>query len=326
MQVVHGHSHVPITARSAVVAIGNFDGVHRGHRALIGEAIAIAKAKGKPSGVMVFEPHPREFFQPNEPHFRLTPLKRKIALIEKLGAKVAFVEHFDAHMAGMPAAEFIERVLVAGLGVAHVVIGYDFYFGHKRGGNPELMVQKGEELGFGVTVVPPVADAGETFSSSSVRLHLAQGDVRGAGQMLGENWRAGGKVVGGAKRGTGLGYPTANVPLLKGTALGHGIYAVRAHVDGKTHDAAAYLGTRPTFDDGMPVLEVFLFDFDGDLYGHEIEVEFVDFIRGDRKFASADELVTQMHDDVTRARVVLAASEKSALIPSPRAVHSRGEG
>ena len=314
MQVVHGHSHVPITARSAVVAIGNFDGVHLGHRGLLREAVSKAKTLGKPSGAMVFEPHPREFFAPNEQHFRLTPLKRKLALIEKLGLKVAFVEHFDQHLAGLKAEEFIERVLVAGLGVAHVIIGYDFYFGNKRGGNPEMMMHAGEQFGFGVTVVPPVAEAGEAFSSSGVRLHLAQGDVKGAAHMLDENWRVAGKVIGGAKRGTGLGYPTANVPMPKGTTLGHGIYAVRAHVDGQTHDAAAYLGTRPTFDDGMPVLEVFLFDFDGDLYGHEMDVEFVDFIRGDRKFESGPELVRQMHEDVARARAILASSP------------SRGEG
>ncbi len=306
MQVVHGHSHVPITARSAVVAIGNFDGVHLGHRALLNEAVIKAKLLGKPSGAMVFEPHPREFFAPNEQHFRLTPLKRKLALFEKLGLKVAFVEHFDQHLAALKGDEFIERVLVAGLGVSHVVIGYDFYFGHKRGGNPELMIHAGEQLGFGVSVMPPVAEAGETFASSSVRLHLAQGDVKGAAHMLGENWRVAGKVVGGAKRGTGLGYPTANVPMPKGTSLGHGIYAVRAHFDGNAHNAAAYLGTRPTFDDGMPVLEVFLFDFDGDLYGHEMDVEFVDFIRADRKFASEQELVRQMHEDVARARAILA--------------------
>jgi riboflavin kinase / FMN adenylyltransferase len=240
-------------------------------------------------------------------HFRLTPLKRKLELLEGLGLKVAFVEHFDYGLASLKAEEFIERVLVAGIGVSHVIIGYDFYFGNKRGGNPELMVHAGEQLGFGVTVVPPVAEAGEAFSSSGVRLHLAQGDVKGAARMLGANWRVTGKVIGGAKRGTGLGYPTANVPMPKGTGLGHGIYAVRAHVDGQTHAAAAYLGTRPTFDDGMPVLEVFLFDFDGDLYGHEMDVEFVDFIRGDRKFASAEELVAQMYDDVARARTVLGS-------------------
>ena len=308
MQVVHGHSHVPITARAAVVAIGNFDGVHRGHRALLAAAVTKGRELGRAPGAMVFEPHPREFFQPGEQHFRLTPLTRKLVLFEKLGLKVAFVEHFDQHLALLKADEFIERVLVAGLGIAHVIIGYDFYYGHKRGGNPELMVQAGEQLGFGVTVMPPVAEQGEVFSSSGVRLHLAQGDVRGAKHMLGEAWRVAGKVVGGAKRGTGMGYPTANVPMPKGTGLGHGIYAVRAHVDGAAHDAAAYLGTRPTFDDGMPVLEVFLFDFDGDLYGHTIEVEFVDFIRGDRKFSSPEELVAQMHEDVAKARVILGAS------------------
>jgi riboflavin kinase/FMN adenylyltransferase len=307
MHVIHGHKHVPIEYRSSVVAIGNFDGVHRGHRALIAEAKAKARAKRHLSAVMVFEPHPREFFQPEEHQFRLTTLKRKLVLFEKLGLDLAFVEPFDGELAALPAEAFIERVLVAGLGVAHVVIGYDFYFGNKRGGNPELMVRAGEELGFGVTVMPPVAEDGEAFSSSAVRLHLAQGDVKGAEYMLGERWRVAGKVVGGAKRGTGLGFPTANVPLPKGTTLGHGIYAVRAHFDGMAYDAAAYLGTRPTFDDGMPVLEVFLFDFAGNLYGREIEIEFVDFIRGDRKFRSVEELVAQMDQDIDKARAILAS-------------------
>ena len=194
-------------------------------------------------------------------NFDLTPLTRKLALFEELGLDVAFVEPFNAELAAIPAQGFIERVLVAGLGVGHVVIGYDFYFGNKRGGNPELMVRAGEELGFGVTVMPPVAENGEVFSSSAVRLHLAQGDVKRAAHMLGEPWRVRGRVVGGAKRGTDLGFPTANIPLPKGTTLGHGIYAVRVHFSGTVHDGAAYLGTRPTFDDGMPVLEVFLFDF-----------------------------------------------------------------
>ena len=306
MHIIHGHKHVPAECRGSAVAIGNFDGVHRGHRALIAEARAKARAKRVSSAVMVFEPHPREFFQPNEHQFRLTTLKRKFALFEKLGLDLVFVETFDAELAGLPAEAFIERVLVAGLGVAHVVIGYDFYFGHKRGGNPELMVRAAEELGFGVTVMPPVAEAGEVFSSSTVRLHLAQGDVKGAEHILGERWRVAGEVVGGAKRGTGLGFPTANVPMPKGTTLGHGIYAVRAYFGGTAHDGAAYLGTRPMFDDGMPVLEVFLFDFAGNLYGREIEIEFIDFIRGDRKFRSVKELVLQMDQDIEKARAILA--------------------
>jgi riboflavin kinase/FMN adenylyltransferase len=204
-------------------------------------------------------------------------------------------------------------VLVEALGVSHVVIGYDFFFGRNRGGTPETMRQAGETLGFGVTIVAPVADAGEAFSSTAVRLKLAQGDVTGAAHGLGRRWRVRGKVVGGAKRGTGLGFPTANIPLAKGTALAHGIYAVRTYIDGKEIDGAAYLGTRPTFDNGMPVLEVFLFDFDGDLYGREIEVEFVDFIRDDRKFDSAEALKAQMEDDCAVARKLLAAAGSSSI-------------
>jgi len=308
MHVIHGHKHVPPEFRGSCVAIGNFDGVHRGHRALIAEAKSHAAEKKALASVMVFEPYPREFFQPNEAHFRLTPLMRKLAIFESLGIDVAFVEPFNAELAALSAEDFIERVIVAGLGASYVVVGYDFYFGNKRSGNPELMLRAGEELGFGVSVMPPVAEDGEPFSSSAVRLYLAQGDVKGAAHMLGDSWRVAGKVVGGAKRGTGMGYPTANLPMPKGTTLGHGIYAVRAYIDGVAHDAAAYLGTRPTFDDGMPVLEVFLFDFDGDLYGRDMEVEFVDFIRGDRKFHSVEELVAQMDKDIDAVKAVLAQS------------------
>ena len=230
-------------------------------------------------------------------------------LFEKLGLDLVFVEPFNAELAALPAEEFIERVLVAGLGVAHVVIGYDFYFGNKRGGNPELMVRAGEELGFGVTVMPPVAEDGETFSSSRRAPALAQGDVKGAAHMLGDRWRVAGK----RRRRRHVAAPawafrppicrcrkarrsaTAFTPCGSTSKVEH-------------YDAAAYLGTRPTFDDGMPVLEVFLFDFAGDLYGREIEVEFIDFIRGDRRFRSVDELVAQMDQDIAKARAILAKS------------------
>ena len=168
------------------------------------------------------------------------------------------------------------------------------------------MILAGIERDFDVTVVQPVAENGEVFSSTAIRLKLAQGDIAGATRDLGRPWRVTGQVVGGAKRGTGLGYPTANVPMPKGTTLGHGIYAVRAHVGDTVHDAAAYLGTRPTFDDGMPVLEVFLLDFDGDLYGQTIAVEFIGFVRGDRKFDTPEALVAQMTEDVAKARGMLA--------------------
>ena len=268
--------------------------------------MASARAAGKPAGAIVFEPHPREFFVPDEPHFRLTPLAEKLRIFKGMGLDVVRVLTFDKVLSAMSADEFIQRVLVEDLGVSGAVIGYDFFFGYKRAGTPQTLVEAGAEHGFSVEIVAPVAELGEVFSSTAVRLKLAEGDVAGAAHSLGRWWRVTGRVIGGAKRGTGMGYPTANVPMPKGTALSHGIFAVRVVLDGEWHDGAAYLGTRPTFDDGKPVLEVFLFDFDGDLYGREIAVEFIAFIRPDRKFDGMAALVAQMDIDVAKARAVLA--------------------
>jgi riboflavin kinase/FMN adenylyltransferase len=310
MLVQHGFDHVPANLRGAVLAIGNFDGVHRGHQALLTSALKTAQQGRHKSGVIMFEPHPRDFFQPDHPQFRLTPLNEKIRLIRKVGLDVAVVLPFNAALANLSAEHFIERILVAGLGVAHVVVGYDFFFGKDRRGTPEAMRQAGAEMGFGVSLIPPVAEAGEVFSSSAIRLMLAQGEVLQAAHALGHWWRVHGKVVGGAKRGTGLGFPTANVPMPKGTALGHGIFAVRIYLpDGSRHAGAAYLGTRPTFDDGKPVLEVFLFDFDDDLYGRDIDVEFIDFIRPDRRFDGIEALKAQMAKDCDKSREMIAAVE-----------------
>jgi riboflavin kinase/FMN adenylyltransferase len=302
MLIIQGYDQAPPASRGAALAIGNFDGVHRGHQALLGATREAARKLAIPAGTVVFEPHPREFFQPDKPHFRLTPLPLKLRLLADLGLDLAVVLAFDRNLAGLPAEDFIARVLVEGLGVRHVVIGHDFRFGKGRGGDSEVLQRASAAHGFGVTVVSQVGEAGEVFSSSAIRAELAQGDVQGAGQMLGGWWRVSGKVISGAKRGTGLGFPTANIALDPGTALGHGIYAVRVHVGGTQHAAAAYLGTRPTFDDGAPMLEVFLLDFDGNLYGREIEVEFIDFIRPDRRFDSAEALQAQMDLDCARAR------------------------
>jgi riboflavin kinase / FMN adenylyltransferase len=310
MQVVHGYQDVPQSARGAVLAIGNFDGVHRGHQALIKAAVAQAGVLGAPAGVLLFEPHPREFFHPEEPHFRLTPLPQKLQILDALGLDVAIVLNFDAALSRLTADDFIARVLVQALGARHIIIGHDFFFGKGRSGTPETMQAAADTYGFGLTVVAPVAEGGEVFSSSSIRLRLAQGDASGAAHMLGRWWRTGGTVVGGAKRGSGLGFPTANVPMPRGTGLGHGIYAVHVYAGGERHDGAAYLGTRPTYDNGMPVLEVFLFDFDDDLYGRDIEVEFIDFIRADRKFDSSEALIAQMDKDCARAKEILAQAPR----------------
>lgn len=306
MLVLNGIRDVPAAALRSALAIGNFDGVHRGHQALLQTASTIARANGVPSAVMLFDPHPRELFAPGKQHFRLTPLPRKLTLLADQGIDVAVVLAFDRALANRTADAFIEEVLVRDLAISHVIVGYDFHFGKGRGGNPEVLRQAGERLGFGVSIVEPVADDDQIYSSSAIRTLLADGDVQRAAAMLGHWWRVSGRVVGGAKRGTGLGFPTANLTLAPGTDLAFGIYAVRVWLDGKSHPAAAYLGTRPTFDDGAPVLEVFLLDFDGDLYGREIEVEFIAFVREDRKFESIDALKAQMAEDAERARRMLA--------------------
>jgi riboflavin kinase / FMN adenylyltransferase len=319
MQILNGIEDVPASARGAALAIGNFDGVHRGHQALLDVTRAQAKTSGGPAGVILFEPHPREFFQPDRPHFRLTPMPLKLKLLERFGVDLAVVLRFDAVLAALSAQEFIAHILVDKLKAAHVVVGYDFRFGKGRAGDPKTLQQAGAADGFGVTVVPQVAAAGEVFSSGAIRAELGQGDVHGAAQMLGWWWRVVGDVRGGAKRGTGMGYPTANVAMTPGTALAHGIYAVRVHFNGEHHAGAAYLGTRPTFDDGAPLLEVFLLDFDGNLYGREIEVEFIDFIRGDRRFDGMEQLKAQMALDCDAARQILAAAPPTPqLAPAQR--------
>jgi len=308
MDILYSHKDVPHRATGAVLAIGNFDGVHRGHQALLNTVTTKAKSDNAPAGVMIFEPHPREVFHPEDPHFRLTPLEDKLCIFKCLDLDLAVVMPFNKQLASLSAEAFCQEVLVDALKVRHVVIGYDFFFGKGRTGSPEFLQQVGQRSGFETTIVSPVGEDGDVFSSTAIRLKLAQGDVKGAGHALGRWWQVQGCVIGGAQRGTGLGYPTANIPLPKGTALAHGIYAVRVDVGDTELTGAAYLGTRPTFDDGKPVLEVFLFEFDGDLYGQDLTVTFVDFLRPDRKFDSPEALISQMKLDCNEAKARLAAA------------------
>jgi riboflavin kinase/FMN adenylyltransferase len=316
MHVYHGSEHLPAHLRGASLAIGNFDGVHRGHQALIAKARERAAELSRPgavslAGAMVFEPHPRAYFHPERPHFRITSLDRKLQLFERYGLDLAVVVPFGEEIANLAPGAFVEQVLVAGLGVRHVVVGYDFFFGKGRGGSAADLQRFGERLGFGVSVVPPVAEGGEAFSSSAIRAEIAQGDVAGAAVMMGHWWSVSGEVVGGARLGTGMGFPTANIVLPRTIPLAYGIYAVFVDTPDGRHRGAAYLGTRPTFDNGPPVLEVFLFDFDGDLYGKTIEVSFVGFIRPDRRFDGMEALMVQMAEDCEAARRVLAAAPAS---------------
>ncbi|MGI9479759.1 MAG: bifunctional riboflavin kinase/FAD synthetase [Hyphomicrobiaceae bacterium] len=306
MNVFENPVSVPETVQGGVVALGNFDGVHRGHQAVVGEALTLGRKVGRPVGVMTFDPHPRKFFQPNATMFTLTPTSQKIRLFNALGCDFTGVLTFDAAMASLTGEAFVRDVLHAIWSVDHVVVGYNFFFGKGRSGSPQQLVELGQELGFDVTVMAPVSDDGEVFSSSAVRNYLRAGDVRGAADMLGHWWTVAGTVESGAGIGTGMGYPTANVMLEPGQDLHHGIYAARVLYEGHRFDAAAYLGRRPTFDNGIAKLEVYLFEFNDNLYGREINVQLIDFIRPDETFENADALIAQMDDDCAKARAILA--------------------
>ncbi|HZD89827.1 MAG TPA: bifunctional riboflavin kinase/FAD synthetase [Pseudolabrys sp.] len=290
----------------AVVAIGNFDGVHRGHRAVIGAAQARARALGRPAAALTFLPHPRQFFRPQDPLFLLSSLSDKMRLLAATGLDGAVVMTFDAVLAATPAEDFIGNILAGRLAIGGAAIGFDFHFGKNRTGSPAYLTEQGARRGFPVDVVPPLEDEGRPVSSGSIRQALAAGRVVEAAELLGYPWFVTAEVIHGEKRGRELGFPTANMKLDPACGLKHGIYAVRARVGGELRDGVASFGRRPMFDDGAPLLEVFLFDFAGDLYGRVIEVAFIGWIRPEQTFASIEVLREQMAADAAQARDALA--------------------
>ena len=304
--VVRGEGSADHALDGAVVAIGNFDGVHRGHRAVIAAARARAEALGRPAAALTFEPHPRNFFRPDAQLFRLTDERAKLRLLAATGLDGAIVLRFDAALAGLTAAEFIERILVGRFAVTGVVIGFDFHFGLNRAGSPDYLEAQGAERGFAVDVVPRFEDEGRPVRSGPIRAALAAGEVAEANELLGYPWFVTAPVVHGDKRGRELGYPTANLRLDPDCALKHGIYAVRVGLRGRRCDGVASFGRRPMFDQGTVLLEVFLFDFSDDIYGEVIDVAFIEWIRPELKFETVAELVQRMDEDSRLARAALA--------------------
>jgi riboflavin kinase / FMN adenylyltransferase len=298
--------------RGAVVAMGNFDGVHLGHRAVITAALEMGRAHGRPALALTFEPHPRRFFSPTIPQFRLSDETAKLRLLAGTGLAGAVIMTFDKRRAGTSAQDFIHHELIGRLGISGIAVGYDFHFGKGRVGSPSLLVNEAPRLGIEVDVQPHVDVDERPVSSSAIRDALSEGQIADATAMLGGPWFVTGQVIHGEKRGRELGYPTANIRLDNNCALRHGIYAVRV---GRGHgkdqarfDGVASFGRRPTFDNGAPLLEIFLFNFEGDLYGEVLDIAFIGFIRDELKFSGADALVKQMDDDSARARAVLAAA------------------
>ena len=300
---------LPDRLRGAAVAIGAFDGVHRGHQAVIAQARAAADRLGAPLAVVSFAPHPRRWFQPEAAPFRLMTATQMARAMAPLGVDRLHLLPFDAAMAAMSDAAFATEVLGAGLGIRHAAVGFDFTYGKGRTGSPEGLRRHGEALGFGVTVVDRIDDPdGLKLSSSGVREALKAGDMPRAAAILGRPFAIEGEVAHGDKRGRTIGVPTANVPMGDYMRPAYGVYATRTRLpDGRVIDGVANLGVRPMFEIDQPLLEVWLFDFDEDLYGQTVETGLIAFLRGELAFDDLDGLKVQIKKDAEAARAVLAS-------------------
>jgi riboflavin kinase/FMN adenylyltransferase len=302
---------IPVPWKGGAVALGNFDGVHKGHQALLARAAGHARALDAPLLVLTFEPHPRRFFVPDTGPFRLTMLPAKLRLLEQYGVQAVLAQHFDTAFAALSADAFVDEVLLAGMGARHVVCGYDFTFGARRGGNVEMLRDMGARKGFGVTVLDPVMREGEIYSSTSIREALRAGWPSEAAELLGHAWEIEGVVEQGDQRGRTIGFPTANVALGEHLRPRFGVYAVRALIDGQKskgwRNGVANLGRRPTIGKLQENFEVHVFDFAGDLYGKSLRVGLVDFIRPEMKFSGLDQLKAQIAADGQAARAILSS-------------------
>ncbi len=322
MRVFRHYQNLPPAARRAVVAIGNFDGVHLGHQAVLARARTLADERRAPLGVLVFEPHPREFFAPQAAPLRLMTLETKMRHLEALGVDFIYALHFDYELSRMTAPDFVQDVVISGLEAIHVVVGRDFYFGRDRSGDTTALSYMGDEEGFGVTVLDAVRDVdepGAEYSSTRIREALRAGEPERAAAMLGRWWTIEGPVIEGDKRGRKIGFPTANLDLGRLIHPRLGAYAVRLEVlEGRhkgIYHGVANVGERPTFGTSDVLLETHLFDFYGDLYGVAVSVALVSFIRPEKQFGSAGQLKAQIAEDCDAARFVLAqiaSAEKSA--------------
>jgi len=309
MQIVRDYQFIKDQDRGATAAIGNFDGVHLGHRSVI--ELTRQAAPSAPLGIVTFEPHPREYFAPNSPPFRLMGREARASRLEKLGVERLYELGFNAALAALTPLEFARDVLRDGLGLAHVVVGADFCFGAGRSGTAQDLVEFGAELGFGVTIAPLMAQGEKTVSSTAIRQALTSGNPREAAAMLGHWHRIEGPVITGEQRGRELGYPTANMSIDGLHPPAFGVYAVLVDVlEGPfqgAYQGAASLGVRPMFGENRANLESYLFDFKGDLYGTPLSVALVEHLRGEEKYDSLEALVAQMEIDCARAREILAA-------------------
>jgi riboflavin kinase/FMN adenylyltransferase len=310
MRIIRDTLYLDPADRGAAAAIGNFDGVHLGHRAVIDAARGAATQLGAPLGLMTFEPHPRQLFAADAPPFRLMNAEARANELAKQGVEKLYEVPFNAALVALSPREFAQTVIHDRLGLAHVVIGADFCFGKDRAGNAADLKRYGAEMGFGVTVAPMVALEGGRVSSTAIRTALSDGKPRDAAAMLGHWHRIVGEVIRGDQRGRELGYPTANMSIEGLHPPKFGVYAVRVDIAKGPHagryDGAASIGVRPMFNGEVPNCETFIFDFKGDLYGQHISVALVDYLRPELKFDGLPALIDQMDADCTKAREILS--------------------
>ncbi|MEG9861690.1 MAG: bifunctional riboflavin kinase/FAD synthetase [Parvularculales bacterium] len=309
MKIIRHFDTVAPDLKGACFALGNFDGVHRGHCAVIREAATAARSRSVPLGVLVFEPHPRRYFKPDEPFFQLTPFRVRTHLLKQLGVDILAALPFDHSMATRSAESFVCDVLSNGLGASHAAVGYDFAFGQGRDGDSAALEKLGKQYGFSVSVCKPVSVNGMAYSSTRIRVALQEGRPEEAARLLGRWWRIEGRVIKGDQRGRTLGFPTANVSLEGYVEPAHGVYAVQVDIMDGPHKGrqvgVANLGRRPTFNKDQTMLEVHLFDWDADIYGAHLSVAFAGLLRPERKFDGLESLKAQIAEDSIKARALM---------------------
>ena len=310
MRIVRHWQSTPADAQGAVVAIGNFDGVHLGHRAVVEEGARIARTLGAPLAVLTFEPHPRQVLSPPGEPFRLTPFRLKARHLAALGVEILFVVRFDRAFAAREPASFVADVVAAGIGARHVVVGHDFAFGRGRAGTVALLTEVGAASGVGVTTIEAAGTGTEVYSASQARRLLAAGEVAALPPLLGRFWEIEGRVIAGDRRGRTIGFPTANLRCAGILHPARGVYALWARPDDGGHwlPAVANLGRRPTFDKTEDLLEVHIFDYAGNLYGRRLRAAFAERVRPERRFDGIDALKAQIASDCEAARAILAGT------------------
>lgn len=319
MQIFRHYEGIPKDLQGGAAALGNFDGFHRGHQVVLGEAGRISRRENIPLIAVVTEPHPRQFFDPEGEPFRLTPFRERLSLLENFGADMTLVLPFTKQLASFPPARFVEWVLARGLHLGHAVVGYDYRFGHKRSGDANTLAGEGKKHGIKVKIIPPVpvgieGAAGVPYSSTLVRRALKEGKARRAAALLGHWWTVNGYIIGGEQRGRRIGFPTSNIEITDSIIPAYGVYAVRALVEGageQLFDGVANIGVRPTFGENKVLLEAYLFDFKGDHYGRHMRLHFVGRIRPEQKFAGVEELKAQIRKDIEAAKIMLADPENA---------------